>query len=182
VLAKLPPNADRATLEQVRELDRRLVGLEQNEAVRRLSIGIVAVLGRSGDQESMQYLREVFARDPARRHRDGKQANARRRKLALLIQSLSIAEGACAEVPKAYTSSRSLISRSRYARQSFAASWATTAASLRAALGEMDSQLNQPSEKPSAALAAAAAMAPPDVSQRARTCAAADTAEKVDAG
>ncbi|MDZ4819189.1 MAG: HEAT repeat domain-containing protein [Planctomycetota bacterium] len=66
VLAKLPPNPGRDTLSQVRQLDLRLVGID-SEPARKLGIGVIAILGRSGDEESMEYLREIFARDPARR-------------------------------------------------------------------------------------------------------------------
>ena len=97
-LARLPANPGENTLEQVAQLDRRLAGLESNEAVRKLGIGVVAVLGRSGDEKSMAYLREVYGREPARRgyiamalaqHPSGEN-------WPLLVQSLSIVEGAFA--------------------------------------------------------------------------------------
>jgi putative heme-binding domain-containing protein len=98
VLARLPAQPGETTLDQVRQLDRRLAGLETNEAIRKLGIGIIAVLGRSGDEKSMAYLREVYERDPARRgyismalaqHPGGEN-------WPLLVQSLSIVEGAFA--------------------------------------------------------------------------------------
>jgi putative heme-binding domain-containing protein len=99
VLAKLPPGADAATLEQIRRLDQRLAGLEESEAVRKLGIGIVAVLGRSGDSESMSYLREMYQRDPTRR---GYIAMALAQSpdgdnWPLLVQSLPIVEGVFAQ-------------------------------------------------------------------------------------
>jgi putative heme-binding domain-containing protein len=161
VLAKLPPNADSATLEQVRELDRRLVGLEQNEAVRRLSIGVVAVLGRSGDQESMQYLREAFQRDPARRgyiamalaqSPDGEN-------WPLLLQSLSIVEGAFAqEVLKKLVTVDQAPDKPEPIRQVIlrGLKLGDNGGELAVALLEKwtTQKLNQPGEKPSAALAA----------------------------
>jgi putative membrane-bound dehydrogenase-like protein len=99
VLAKLPPSTDAATLEQVRRLDQRLAEMEQTEPVRKLGIGVVAVLGRSGDAESMKYLREVYERDPARRgyiamalaqSPDGENWH-------LLVQSLPIVDGMFAQ-------------------------------------------------------------------------------------
>ncbi len=84
-LARLPANPGETTLEQVRQLDRRLAGLESNEAIRKLGIGVVAVLGRSGDEKSMAYLREVYGREPAPRvHCDGACPAPRRRELAAL--------------------------------------------------------------------------------------------------
>ena len=99
VLAKLPPNTDAATLEQIRRLDQRLGEMEQTEPIRKLGIGVVAVLGRSGDAQSMRYLREVYERDPARRgyiamalaqSPDGEN-------WPLLVQSLPIVEGVFAQ-------------------------------------------------------------------------------------
>ncbi len=66
VLAKLPPNPGKAVLRQVKTLDRRLVGLE-GDAIDRLRVGIVAVLGRSRDKQAMLYLRDLYDRQPARR-------------------------------------------------------------------------------------------------------------------
>jgi putative heme-binding domain-containing protein len=99
LLAKLPPDVGPPVLEQVRTLDRRLAGVEATEPVRRLGIGIVAVLGRSGDAESMRYLREAYERDPARRgyiamalaqSPDGDNWD-------LLVQSLPIVDGVFAQ-------------------------------------------------------------------------------------
>ena len=68
VLAKLPPSVDLGDARaDPRARSGGWWGLEQSDAVRKLAIGIVAVLGRSGDAESMAYLREVYERDPARR-------------------------------------------------------------------------------------------------------------------
>lgn len=98
VLAKLPANPGEETLEQVRELDRRLAGME-SEAAKKLGIGVIAVLGRSGDPSSMQYLRELYARDPMRRgyiamalaqHPGGEN-------WPVLVQSLPIVDGVFAQ-------------------------------------------------------------------------------------
>ena len=38
----------------------------EDESVKRLKVGIVAILARSGDPESLEYLREIWRRDPQR--------------------------------------------------------------------------------------------------------------------
>ncbi len=69
------------------------------EPVRRLRIGIVAVLGPSGKAEATAYLRELYERDPERRgyiamslaeHPDGEN-------WPVLVKSLSIVDGAFAQ-------------------------------------------------------------------------------------
>jgi putative heme-binding domain-containing protein len=65
-LAKLPDNPAPALLAEIRALDGRLEGMS-GEPVARLRVGTVAVLGGSGDAESLQYLRDLYMRDPQRR-------------------------------------------------------------------------------------------------------------------
>ncbi len=66
VLAGLPENPGANVLAEIRALDQRLNG-KTGEPVARLRVGIVAVLGRSGEAESLKYLRDVYYRDPERR-------------------------------------------------------------------------------------------------------------------
>lgn len=98
VLAKLPAQPTPETLVQIRKLDRQTRKLE-GEAVKRLRIGICAVLGSSGDAESMAYLRELYEEEPDRRvpiamalaqHPDNENWQ-------YLVRALSIVEGAAAQ-------------------------------------------------------------------------------------
>jgi putative heme-binding domain-containing protein len=98
VLAKLPEDPGPETLFRLQALDNQLEG-QTGEAVRRLRIGIVAVLGRSGDAQASAYLREVFEKEPDRRgyiamaladHPDGDN-------WPVLLRALPIVEGAFAQ-------------------------------------------------------------------------------------
>jgi putative heme-binding domain-containing protein len=66
VLAKLPENPGPEVLAEIRKLDQKLEGLT-GEPIARLRVGIAAVLGRSGEPQSLAYLRNVYLRDPQRR-------------------------------------------------------------------------------------------------------------------
>jgi putative heme-binding domain-containing protein len=66
VLAKLPENPGPEVLAEIRALDQRLEGLT-GEPIARLRVGIAAVLGRSGEEQSLAYLRNVYLNDPQRR-------------------------------------------------------------------------------------------------------------------
>jgi putative heme-binding domain-containing protein len=66
VLAKLPENPGADVLAEIRALDQRLEG-SAGEPVARLRVGIVAVLGASGDPNSLAYLRDLYLRQPERR-------------------------------------------------------------------------------------------------------------------
>jgi putative heme-binding domain-containing protein len=66
VLAKLPENAGADVLAEIRALDQRLENMP-GEPVARLRVGILAVLGRSGEPESLDYLRGVYINNPQRR-------------------------------------------------------------------------------------------------------------------
>jgi putative heme-binding domain-containing protein len=98
VLAKLPDDPGAETLAQLQSLDRNLESMS-TEPVRRLRIGIVAVLGHSGNAAAQAYLRELYDRDPERRgfiamslaeHPEGDN-------WPVLVKSLSIDEGAFAQ-------------------------------------------------------------------------------------
>jgi putative heme-binding domain-containing protein len=65
-LAKLPEAPEAALLQEIRALDARLEG-KPGEPIARLRVGIVAVLGGSSESESLQYLRDLYMRDPQRR-------------------------------------------------------------------------------------------------------------------
>jgi putative heme-binding domain-containing protein len=66
VLAKLPENPGADVLKEIRDLDKRLDG-KSGEPTARLRVGIVAVLGRSNEKESLAYLRSVYVHQPERR-------------------------------------------------------------------------------------------------------------------
>ena len=59
MLAKLPENPGPEVLAEIRALDQRLEG-KTGEPIARLRVGIVAVLGRSGEAESLAYLRNLY--------------------------------------------------------------------------------------------------------------------------
>ncbi len=98
VLAKLPDHPDADTLRQIEQLDRRMSRVD-GEPAQKLGIGIVAVLGHSGDPAAMRYLRDVYQKDPERRgyiamslaeYPDAEN-------WPLLVQSLSTVDGAFAQ-------------------------------------------------------------------------------------
>ena len=65
VLAKLPVSSTSELLSELRELDQRVLSLcEDNDRYRRLRVGILAVLGRSGEKESLEYLHGVYRDEP----------------------------------------------------------------------------------------------------------------------
>jgi len=66
VLYRMPKQVDGETLDILKDLDEK-VRDSNDPAARRLKVGIVAVLARSGDLPSMAYLREIWERDPERR-------------------------------------------------------------------------------------------------------------------
>jgi putative heme-binding domain-containing protein len=66
VLAKLPENPGPEMLKEIRDLDKRLDG-KPGEPVARLRVGVVAVLGRSEEKESIAYLRSLYIHQPERR-------------------------------------------------------------------------------------------------------------------
>ena len=65
-LYRLPAQLDAEQLAVLQKLDSQLND-KDNESYQRLKVGIVAVLARSGDPESMAYLRQVWEADPERR-------------------------------------------------------------------------------------------------------------------
>jgi putative heme-binding domain-containing protein len=98
VLAKLPENPGADVLAEIRALDQRLEGVP-GEPIARLRVGIVAVLGRSGEEQSLAYLRDVYLHNPQRRapvamsltqHPDGEN-------WPILVDSLRTVEGEAAK-------------------------------------------------------------------------------------
>lgn len=65
-LYQLPAKPDEKTLQLLKDLDRKLSD-HPGDSYQRLQVGIVAVLTRSGDEDSFQYLRKVWDEDPERR-------------------------------------------------------------------------------------------------------------------
>jgi putative heme-binding domain-containing protein len=65
---KLPKQLDEETIEMIKAIDDQTLDVDpEDDSYTELKIGIVAVLGRSGDETSMAYLREMWDRDPDRR-------------------------------------------------------------------------------------------------------------------
>lgn len=65
VLASLPPELDDRTVETIIALDRRIEPLcLEDDAQRRLRVGVVAVLGRADQAEAAVHLQEAYRRDP----------------------------------------------------------------------------------------------------------------------
>jgi putative heme-binding domain-containing protein len=66
VLAGLPEKPGADVLAEIRALDQRVDG-KSGDTFDRLRTGIAAVLGASGEEESLKYLRDLYNREPARR-------------------------------------------------------------------------------------------------------------------
>ncbi len=65
---RLPQQLPERTVELIRGIDERTIAYDpDDDSFKQLKIGIVAVLGRSGDERSMAYLRRIWERDPERR-------------------------------------------------------------------------------------------------------------------
>jgi len=68
MLYKLPEQINADALTMLKDVDQRLLEADkENTDVKKLQIGIAAVLARSGDTACMNYLREIWDRDPERR-------------------------------------------------------------------------------------------------------------------
>jgi len=65
-LYSMPEHIDWKAFDILEKLDKQIVDLT-DPAGMRLKVGIVAVLARSGDPQSLNYLRELWDRDPERR-------------------------------------------------------------------------------------------------------------------
>jgi putative heme-binding domain-containing protein len=94
VLAKLPANPGPEALAELRTLDQKISDAP-GEPMARLRVGVVAVLGQSGEPESLAYLRSVYLNKPDRRapiamsltqHPDGEN-------WTILVDSLRTLEG-----------------------------------------------------------------------------------------
>jgi putative heme-binding domain-containing protein len=98
VLAKLPENPSAETITQIIKLDRQAKRLD-GEAAKKLRIGVCAVLGSSGDEAAMAYLRELFYQEPDRRVpiAIGLAQKPEGDNWPYLVRSLPIVEGAAAQ-------------------------------------------------------------------------------------
>ena len=68
LLATLPSNPGADLLAELRALDARVQPLcAKSDTYRRLRVGILAVLGRSGEPESLAHLRNIYSTEPAQR-------------------------------------------------------------------------------------------------------------------
>jgi putative heme-binding domain-containing protein len=65
-LYKMPPQLDAETFQTLTALDAKLATVK-GDSTQRLQVGIVAVLARSGDQQSIAYLRKLWDESPERR-------------------------------------------------------------------------------------------------------------------
>jgi putative heme-binding domain-containing protein len=97
VLYKLPQRLDAATFATLKQLDAKIAA-DPSEAADRLKVGIVAVMARSGDQDSMDYLRGLWQREPERRQAVamGLAQSPGGDNWQLLVDSLSVVEGGAA--------------------------------------------------------------------------------------
>lgn len=98
VLAKLPEQPGDRVISQLIELDGRLELVDTREASD-LALGIIAILGRSGDAKGMTYLRQQFEADPDRRAElaMGLAQFPNGENWPLLIRSLAIVDGVSAQ-------------------------------------------------------------------------------------
>ena len=68
LLATLPANPGSDLLAELRQLDTRVKPLcSKSDTYRRLRVGILAVLGRSGEPASLAHLRDIYAQEPPQR-------------------------------------------------------------------------------------------------------------------
>jgi putative heme-binding domain-containing protein len=110
-LYTLPAQLDATSLEYLTALDARLSQQESTETTRPLQVGIIAVLARSGDEESQEQLRAIWERDPERRPAVamGLAQSPDGENWSYLVRSLAVLEGPAArevlqrllDVPKA---------------------------------------------------------------------------------
>jgi len=97
ILYRLPHQMGPEEIAVLTNIDRKLV--EKNEdSAKPLLVGIVAVLARSGDSTAMEYLREVWLRDPERRQSAaiGLAQQPDGPNWDILVRSLSFLDGAAA--------------------------------------------------------------------------------------
>ena len=66
---KMPEALDEETVQLVIEMDQAIkAGGEQNDAINQTRLGVIAVLARSGDDASMEYLRQLWQQEEDRRN------------------------------------------------------------------------------------------------------------------
>lgn len=65
-LFAIPESDDRANFARLKALDQQIAN-QDGDGFNQLKIGIVALLARSGHEEGMEYLRDIYRRDPQRR-------------------------------------------------------------------------------------------------------------------
>ncbi len=97
VLPSLPAQLEEASVTGLVELDHRLQRIG-SEAADKLSLGVIAVLGRSAHPAAMEYLREAFAVQPERRMllAMGLAQSPDGENWPVLVSSFSVLEGAAA--------------------------------------------------------------------------------------
>jgi putative heme-binding domain-containing protein len=97
-LAHLPKELSEDVLKSLVDLDRDLLQVDSDEA-RMLSTGVAAVLGRSGQDDAMAYLRDVFEAIPERRPEMAMALaqNPGGENWPLLLRALPVVEGPAAQ-------------------------------------------------------------------------------------
>ncbi len=97
-LMKLPEHPEPQVIQQLVDLDGELASAD-GEAAERLQTGIVAILGRSADNASMDYLRQAFEEQPERRPdlAMGLAQSPGGKNWALLVRALPSLEGVAAQ-------------------------------------------------------------------------------------
>ena len=96
-LYKLPNQLDAELLGQLIELDGK-IAKQSGDSIQRLQVGIIAVLARSGDEQSQAYLRKIWDTAPERRQAAalGLAQNPTGENWFYLVRSLPVLEAAAA--------------------------------------------------------------------------------------
>lgn len=105
ILRSVPQNLSGAQIEALIQLD-KAVSPQHDMGSQELKTGLVAVLGGSGDETALEYLREMYRLKPERREdiamalasQTTEDQEANKKNWPLLIRSLPIVEGAAAEM------------------------------------------------------------------------------------
>ena len=98
-LYQVPRNVDAELLGYLKEIDQAIAG-RSGDTITRLKVGIIAVLARSGDEQSMKYLHEIWKREPELRQPIalGLAQQPTGDNWSFLLHSLPVLEGAVSKV------------------------------------------------------------------------------------
>lgn len=97
-LYKLPKQLDADAIRILKTLDQAIVSRD-SDSYKRLKVGIVAVLARSGDQNSIDYLKQIWERDAERRQAVamGFAQKPQKDTFEYILNSLPVLEGVAAQ-------------------------------------------------------------------------------------